>query len=216
MAGTIEAARVFTKYKFQSSIIYAGLTGEEQVLFGGKILAEFVNSESCQINVVLSIDIIGNIEGINSVIDNTTARVFSEGTRYVETEREAQARRFTGGEVDSPSRNIARYVDKMVDLYIPNLDVMMIYRLDRFGRGGHHRPFNEAGFPAVRIMETNENYNRQHQDIRTENGIKYGDTIDGVDFDYAAKLTALNAVVMAGMAAAQKFVANLSTHESSL
>ena len=143
---------------------------------------------------------IGNIKGINGVIDNTTARVFSEGTRYVETEREARMRRFTGGEVDSPSRNLARYVDLMADRYIPNLDVMMIYRLDRFGRGGHHRPFNEVGFPAVRIMETNENYVMQHQDIRVEDGIKYGDTIDGVDFDYAAKLTNLNAVVMASMA----------------
>jgi hypothetical protein len=109
-------------------------------------------------------------------------------------------RRFTGGEVDSPSRNLARYVDLMADRYIPNLDVMMIYRLDRFGRGGHHRPFNEAGFPGVRIMETNENYVMQHQDIRVEDGIKYGDTIDGVDFDYAAKLTNLNAVVLASMA----------------
>lgn len=202
MAGTIEAARVLTKYKFPSSIMYAGLSGEEQGLYGGKILADFARSENWRIKAVLNNDMIGNIEGINGVIDNTTARVFSEGTRYVETEREALARRFTGGEVDSPSRNIARYVDKMADLYIPNLDVMMIYRLDRFGRGGHHRPFNEAGFPAVRIMETNENYTRQHQDLRTENGIKYGDTLDGVDFDYAAKLTALNAVVLAGMAAA--------------
>lgn len=134
------------------------------------------------------------------MINNTTARVFSEGTRAVETEQEARIRRFTGGEVDSPSRNVARYVDKMADLYITNLDVMMIYRLDRFGRGGHHRPFNDVGFPGVRIMETNENYVMQHQDIRTEDGIKYGDTIDGVDFDYAAKLTGLNAVTMASMA----------------
>ena len=141
---------------------------------------------------VLNDDMIGNIKGINGVINNTTARVFSEGTRYVETDREARMRRFTGGEVDSPSRNLARYVDLMADLYIPNLDIMMIYRLDRFGRGGHHRPFNEAGFPGVRIMETNENYHMQHQDIRVEDSIKYGDTIDGVDFDYAAKLTNLN------------------------
>src|SRR5690606_3856859 len=102
--------------------------------------------------------------------------------------------------VDSPSRNLARYIDRMADRYVPNLDTMMVYRLDRFGRGGHHRPFNDAGHPAVRIMETNEHYDRQHQDLRTEDGRVYGDTIDGVDFDYAAKLTALNAVSLAGMA----------------
>jgi hypothetical protein len=111
--------------------------------------------------------------------------------------------------VDSASRNIARYVDEMADRYIPNLDIMMVYRLDRFGRGGHHRPFNEAGFPAIRIMETNENYTQQHQDIRIENGIAFGDTIEHVDFDYAAKLTALNAVVLAGMAKAPAPPANV-------
>lgn len=127
-----------------------------------------------------------------------------------ETEAEARQRRFWGGEVDSPSRNIGRLVDRMADEYIPNLDVMMVYRLDRFRRGGHHRPFNEAGFPGVRIMETNENYNRQHQDLRTENGIKYGDTLDGVDFDYAAKLTALNVVTLASMAGAPPFPADVT------
>ena len=88
----------------------------------------------------------------------------------------------------------------MADRYIPNLDTMVVYRLDRFGRGGHHRPFNDLGYPGVRIMETNEHYDRQHQDLRVEDGVKYGDTIDGVNFDYAAKLTALNAVSLAGMA----------------
>ena len=200
MAGVIESARVLTQYEFPGSIMYVGLSGEEQGLFGGQILAQYAIDKGWKLKAVLNNDMIGNIKGINGVINNTTARVFSEGTRDVETEREARTRRFSGGEVDSPSRNIARYVDLMADKYIPNLDVMMIYRLDRFGRGGHHRPFNAVGFPGVRIMETNENYVMQHQDIRVEDGIKYGDTIDGVDFDYAAKLTGLNAVVMAGMA----------------
>ncbi|MEO9884520.1 MAG: M28 family metallopeptidase [Balneola sp.] len=200
MAGVIESARVLTKYKFPGSIMYVGLSGEEQGLFGGQILADYAVEKGWRIKAVLNNDMIGNIKGINGVINNTTARVFSEGTRDVETEQEARVRRFTGGEIDSPSRNVARYVDKMADMYIPNLDVMMIYRLDRFGRGGHHRPFNAVGFPGVRIMETNENYVMQHQDLRTEDGIKYGDTIDGVDFDYAAKLTGLNAVTMASMA----------------
>ncbi len=200
MAGAIEAARILTKYEFPSSIIYAGLSGEEQGLYGGRIVADYALEQGWRIKAVLNNDMIGNVKGINGVIDNTTARVFSEGTKAVETEREGRIRRFTGGEVDSPSRNIARYVDTMADRYIPNLDVMMIYRLDRFRRGGHHIPFNQAGIPGVRIMETNENYVMQHQDVREEDGIKYGDTIDGVDFEYAAKLTNLNAVVMAGMA----------------
>lgn len=209
MAGAIEAARILSKYQFPSSVIYTGLSGEEQGLLGGKILADYAIANEWNIKGVLNNDMIGNIKGINGVINNTTARVFSEGTRFIETEQEARIRRFTGGEVDSPSRNLARYVDLMADRYIPNLDVMMIYRLDRFGRGGHHRPFNEAGFPGVRIMETNENYFMQHEDIREEDGIKYGDTIDGVDFDYAAKLTNLNAVIMASMAWAPAPPANV-------
>jgi len=200
VAGTLEAARVLSKYTFNGSIVYAALAGEEQGLFGGKILAEQAQKDGWRIKAVLNNDMIGNIEGINGVINNTTARIFAEGTRQTETPEEAITRRFTGGEVDSPSRNLARYIDWMADRYIPNLDTMVIYRLDRFGRGGHHRPFNDLGYPGVRIMETNENYNRQHQDIRSENGIDYGDTIEGVNFDYAAKLTALNAVSLAGMA----------------
>ncbi|NBC67260.1 MAG: M28 family peptidase, partial [Bacteroidetes bacterium] len=202
MAGAIEIARVLSKHKFPGTIVYAGLSGEEQGLFGGEILAEYALENNWRIKAVLNNDMIGNIEGMNGVINNTTARVFSEGTRAVETEREGRIRRFTGGEVDSPSRNLARYIHVMGEQYIDNLDVMMIYRLDRFGRGGHHRPFNDVGFPAVRIMETNENYIWQHQDIRTEDGIEYGDVIEHVDFDYAAKLTALNVVSLAGMAKA--------------
>jgi hypothetical protein len=199
VAGTLEAARVLTKHRFPGSIVYAALAGEEQGLIGGRILAEHAKREGWRIEAVLNNDMIGNIAGINGVVDNTTARVFAEGTRATETPEEARIRRFTGGEVDSPTRNLARYVDRMA-AYVPNLDTMMVYRLDRFGRGGHHRPFNDLGYPAVRIMETNEHYDRQHQDLRTEDGIVYGDTIDGVDFDYAARLTALNAVSLAGMA----------------
>ncbi|TMP82230.1 peptidase M28 [Pseudoalteromonas phenolica] len=200
LAGTLEAARVLSKYRFNGSIVYAALAGEEQGLFGGKILAKRAKADGWRLKAVLNNDMIGNIEGVNGVINNTTARIFAEGTRQTESEDDIRNRRFRGGEVDSPSRNLARYIDWMADRYIPNLDTMVVYRLDRFRRGGHHRPFNDLGFPGVRIMETNENYNRQHQDLRTENGIVYGDTIDGVNFDYAAKLTALNAVSLAGMA----------------
>ena len=199
IAGTLEAARVLTKHRFPATIVYAALSGEEQGLYGGKMVAEAAKREGWRIEAMLNDDMIGNISGIDGVVGNTTARVFSEGTRATETEREANARRFTGGELDSPSRNLARYIDAMAR-HVPNLDVMMVYRLDRFGRGGHHRPFNDAGFPAVRVMEAHEHYDRQHQTLRTEDGRVYGDTIDGVDFAYAAKLTALNAVSLAGMA----------------
>ncbi len=209
MAGAIEAARVLSKHKFPGTIVYAGLSGEEQGLFGGRIVAAHALEEGWRIKAVLNNDMIGNISGIDGVIDNTTARVFSEGTRYVETAEEARIRRFSGGEVDSPSRNLARYIDRMADRFIPNLDVMMVYRLDRFGRGGHHRPFNEAGIPGVRIMETHEHYHRQHQDIRVEDGIEYGDVIEGVNFDYARKLTGLNVVSLAGMAMAPPFPADV-------
>lgn len=210
LAGTIEAARVLCQTKFPGTIVYAGLSGEEQGLYGGEVLTAHANEQGWRVMGVLNNDMIGNIEGINGVINNTTARVFSEGTRAMETKREARMRRFMGGEVDSPSRNIARLVDRMADEYIPNLDIMMIYRLDRFGRGGHHRPFNEAGMPGVRIMETNEHYDRQHQDIRTEDGREYGDVVEGVNFDYAAKLTALNVVTLASMAGAPPFPADVT------
>lgn len=200
MAGTIEAARLLSKYKFKHSIIYTGLSGEEQGLFGGKIMAKQAKEDEWNIVGILNNDMIGNIHGIDGVIDNTTFRVFSEPTPATDDEQKKIWHRFYGGEVDGPSRQLARYVHRMTNTYMSNLRAIMIYRLDRFGRGGHHRPFNDEGFAGVRIMETHENYDRQHQDIRTENGIEYGDVIEGVDFDYASKLTAVNAITLAGLA----------------
>lgn len=210
MAGTIEAARVLSKYQFPISIIYVGLSGEEQGLFGGKHLAQKAKKEGWDIIGVINNDMIGNYHGIDGVIDNTTFRVFSEAISMNLTEKERSAMRFYGGEVDGPSRQLARYIDKITDAYMTNLDAIMIYRLDRFGRGGHHRPFNDEGFTGVRIMETHENYNRQHQDIREENGISYGDVISGVDFNYTAKLTAVNALTLASLASAPEAPKNLS------
>lgn len=206
IAGALEAARVLSKHQFAGSIVYAALAGEEQGLYGGRILAEHAKTNGWRIVGVLNNDMIGNSSGIDGITDKRTARVFSEGTRANETPEEARQRRFTGGEVDSASRNLARYIKEQAK-HVPDLEVMMVYRLDRFGRGGHHRPFNDAGYPAVRVMETHEHYDRQHQDLRTEtqpDGSQrvFGDTIDGVDFAYAAKLTALDAVSMAAIAAA--------------
>lgn len=199
MAGTIEAARVLSQYQFENSIVYLGLSGEEQGLFGGKGFAEYAKKNNWEIIGVLNNDMIGNIEGIDGVIDNRTFRIFSEPTPVTETEKERNQRRFYGGEVDGISRQLARYIHKTVSTYMPEMNPMMVYRLDRFGRGGHHRPFNDLGYPGVRIMEAHENYNRQHQNNRVENGIKYGDVIEGVNFEYAKKLTAVNAIVLAGL-----------------
>lgn len=209
MAGTIEAARVLSKYKFPVSVIYVGLSGEEQGLFGGQHMAKVAKEEGWDIIGIINNDMIGNIKGIDGVIDNSTFRVFSEAISMNSTDQQKRAMRFYGGEVDGPSRQLARYIDKLTDDYMTNLDAIMIYRLDRFGRGGHHRPFNDAGFTGVRIMETHENYNEQHQDLRTENGIKYGDVISSVDFDYAAKLTAVNAITLASLASAPPAPTNL-------
>jgi Zn-dependent M28 family amino/carboxypeptidase len=200
MAGTIEAARVLSKYQFENSLIYVGLSGEEQGLFGGGGLAKYAKEKGWDIIGILNNDMIGNIKGVNGVISNRDFRIFSEPVPATETDKERQMRRFYGGEVDGISRQLARYVHKTVKTYMPEMNPMMIYRLDRFGRGGHHRPFNDAGFAGIRIMETHENYTQQHQDIRTENGIAYGDVLEHVNFEYAKKLTAVNAINLASIA----------------
>lgn len=200
MAGTIEAARVLSNYKFENSIVYVGLSGEEQGLFGGAGLAKYAKEQGWEIIGVFNNDMIGNIKGVDGVIDNRAFRIFSEPVPANETERARYLRRFYGGEVDGISRQLARYVYKTTKTYMPEMNPIMIYRLDRFGRGGHHRPFNDLGFAGIRIMETHENYTQQHQDIREENGVKYGDVIEHVNFDYAKKLTAVNAINLASLA----------------
>ena len=200
LAGVLEAARVLSKYKFNNSIIYAALSAEEQGLLGGEGFANYVKDKGWHILGILNNDMIGNIDGIDGTIDNRSFRIFSEPVSSTETETERNSRRYMGGEVDGISRQLARYVYKMTTTYMPEMKPLMIYRLDRFGRGGHHKPFNDAGFAGVRIMEANENYNRQHQDIRIENGISYGDVISGVNFDYASKITCVNAITLAAMA----------------
>ncbi|HEY4785045.1 MAG TPA: M28 family peptidase [Bacteroidales bacterium] len=200
LAGVLEAARILSKYQFNNSIIYAALSGEEQGLFGGEGFAAYVKEKGWHMIGILNNDMIGNIEGIDGTIDNRSFRIFSEPVPPTETEAERNRRRYMGGEVDGISRQLARYVCKMTEVYMPEMKPMMIYRLDRFGRGGHHKPFNDAGYAGVRIMEANENYNRQHQDIRIENGINYGDVVSGVNFGYASKITSINAISLAGLA----------------
>ncbi|WP_091869451.1 M28 family peptidase [Pricia antarctica] len=200
MAGTLEAARVLSKYDFENSIIFIGLSGEEQGLYGGKGLAAHAKEKGWKIIGILNNDMIGNIKGVDGIISNTDFRIFSEPVSPTETEQQRNARRFYGGEVDGISRQLARYVHKTTQTYMPEMNPMMIYRLDRFGRGGHHRPFNDTGFAGIRIMEAHENYTQQHQDIRTEDGIEYGDKLEHVNFHYAKKLTAVNAINLAAIA----------------
>jgi hypothetical protein len=202
LAGVLEVARVLSKYQFNNSIIYATLSAEEQGLFGGEGFASLAKEKGWHIIGVLNNDMIGNIDGIDGTIDNRSFRIFSEPVSPNETEKERNSRRYMGGEVDGISRQLARHVFKTTMDYMPEMKPVMIYRLDRFGRGGQQKPFNDAGYAGVRIMEANENYNRQHQDIRLENGINYGDVVAGVNFDYAAKITSVNAITLASLASA--------------
>lgn len=200
MAGTLEAARVLSNYQFENSIIYLGLSGEEQGLFGGKGFAAYALKNNMEIIGVLNNDMIGNIKGVDGIINNREFRIFSEPVPPTETEKERKARRYYGGEVDGISRQLARYTYSITKKYMPEMKPNLIYRLDRFGRGGHHRPFNDVGFAGIRIMESHENYTQQHQDIRIENGIEYGDVLKHVNFPYTAKLTAVNAITLASIA----------------
>ena len=200
VAAVLEAARILSKHRFDATLVFAALSGEEQGLLGGKILADYARAQGWRVEANLNNDIVGNSEGQSGVRDTTRVRVFSEGTKTVETEAQEERRRYNGGEVDSSSRNLARFIDVMADRYLTNFDVEMIYRTDRYGRGGDQVEMLRAGFPAVRISEGAENYDRQHQDLRVENGVHYGDTIDGVDFDYLAQVARLNIVSMAALA----------------
>ena len=200
VAAVLEAARVLSRHQFDATLVYAVLSGEEQGLLGGKILADYARAQGWVVEANLNNDIVGNSQGQSGVRDTTRVRVFSEGTKTVETETQEERRRYNGGEVDSSSRNLARFVDGLADRYLPTFDVEMIYRTDRYGRGGDQVEMLRAGFPAIRISEGAENYDRQHQDLRTENGVVYGDTIDGVDFGYLGQVARLNIVSMAALA----------------
>ena len=202
-AAVIEAARVLSKHKFPGTIVYAALSGEEQGLLGGKILADYAKARGWNVITVLNNDIIGNSCGSDGVCDDTHVRVLSEGPRSQGQAELAEATHSLGGENDSPSRNISRFLDSLADR-IPSigLDVRQIWRTDRFGRGGDHIPFLELGYPAARISVAVETYNWQHQDLRTEKGVEYGDAIDKMDFPYLARVTKLNVAALAAIASA--------------
>jgi len=185
----LEAARVLSKTKYPVTIVYALLSGEEQGLHGGQLLADYASERGWQVNAVLNNDIVGNSCGSDGYCEPGHVRVFSEGPRAdLDAKLRADQRRFAG-ENDSPSRNLSRWLETIDDAA---LQVRPIWRADRMGRGGDHLPFLDKGYPAIRFSVAVEDYEHQHQDVRTENGVVYGDTVDAMDFAYLAKVTALN------------------------
>jgi len=197
----IEAARVLSRQRYNATLVFATLAGEEQGLLGGQTLARYVRTRGWRAQV-LNNDIVGNTRGGDGVVDTAMVRILSDAVPPTETEAERIARRSTGGEVDGISRQLARYVQMIARRYVPSLDPWLIYRHDRYGRGGDHRPFADLGYAAVRISEGHEDFTKQHQNLRTANGIAYGDVLEGVDFTYLAKVTAMNAATMASLASA--------------
>lgn len=197
----IEAARLLSREKHRATIVYALLSGEEQGLWGGELLARTAKARGWHVSAMLNNDIVGNTTGTDGRIVADRVRVFSEGIRASEDLAAAQIRRGEGGEDDGPSRALARYADA-VATKTGGLTVMAIRRPDRFSRGGDHLPSLIAGYPAIRFSVGVENYHHQHQDLRTEAGIVYGDTIDRMDFPYLAKVTALNVATMRALGAA--------------
>ena len=201
-AAVIEAARILSRHRFPATIVYAALSGEEQGLFGGRILADYAKAQGWQVEANLNNDIIGNSCSSDGVCDDANVRIFSEGLRWQGGDELRRLVRSQGGENDSPSRNLSRFLDTLADDLSLGLDVRPIWRNDRFGRGGDHTEFLNAGFPAVRFSVAVENYNWQHQDLRTENGVEYGDTIEWMDFPYLRKVTQLNVAALAALARA--------------
>ena len=202
-AAVMECARVMSKHSFPATVIFVAVSGEEQGLLGSTFMSEKAKKQNWNIEAVLNNDIMGsNNSNETNVIDNTKVRVFSEGLPAFETDKSAAMIRSLGLENDGKSRQLARYIKETGERYVDNLHVVMVYRNDRFLRGGDHTPYVQRGFAAIRITEMNENYTRQHQDVRKENNIQYGDLAEHIDFEYLRKNTALNLCNLASLAKA--------------
>jgi Zn-dependent M28 family amino/carboxypeptidase len=203
VAALMECARIMSKHSFPATILFVAMSGEEQGLLGANFMAEKAKRENWNIEAILNNDIMGsNNSNETNIINNTRIRVFSEAFSVQDTGRAALTIRSLGLENDGKARQLARYIKETGERYVDNLEVVMIYRNDRFLRGGDHTPFVQRGYAAVRITEMNENYYHQHQDVRMENGIRYGDLVEFMDFEYLRKNTALNLVNLANLAKA--------------
>ena len=208
VAAVIECARIMSRHNFPATVIFVAVSGEEQGLLGASLMAEKAKKGNLptgqggwNIEAVLNNDIMGsNHSNETNIIDNTKIRVFSEAFSVLDTGKAAVNIRNLGLENDGKARQLARYVKEIGERYVDNLKVIMVYRNDRFLRGGDHTPFVQRGFAAVRFTEMNENYNHQHQDVRMENSIQYGDLIEFMDFEYLRKNTAMNLVNLANLA----------------
>ena len=202
VAAVLECARVLSRYRFRTPIVFLAVAGEEQGLLGSTYCAEQAKTNGWDVAAMFTDDIIGSSHSDAGRRDNHAVRIFSEGVPTSETEAQAVLRKSVGGENDSTSRQLARYIKETGAKYLPQFKVELIYRRDRYLRGGDHIPFNERGFPAVRFTEPNEDYRHQHQNVRTENRVQYGDLPQFVDFEYVAQVARLNAVALASLAAA--------------
>lgn len=202
-AAVMECARIMSRHTFSATIVFVTVSGEEQGLLGSTYLAKKAKAQNWNVEAMLNNDIIGsNNSSETNIINNTQVRVFSEGLPIYDLDKQARTIRQLGLENDGKSRQLARYLKEVGERYLDNLQVVMVYRPDRFLRGGDHSPFQENGYAAVRITEMNENYTRQHQDIRVENGTQYGDLTEYIDFEYLRKNTALNLSTLANLAKA--------------
>ncbi|MDQ5844076.1 MAG: M28 family metallopeptidase [Acidobacteriota bacterium] len=201
-AAVLEMARVMTKHQFEATIIFMAVAGEEQGLLGSTYFAEQAKQKGMDIEAMFTNDIVGNSLGGNGVRDRGTVRVFSEGVPSSETPEQANVRRGVGGENDSASRQLARFIKEAAERHVKGMRATMVYRRDRYLRGGDHRPFLERGFTAVRFTEPNEDYRHQHQNVRIENGVHYGDLPQFVDFNYIANVARVNAASLASLALA--------------
>ena len=205
VAVSLECARVLSRLKLPATLVFVAVAGEEQGLDGSRHLAQLAKSEGWQLEGVLNNDIVGgNTTPGDTLQDKSAVRVFSEGIPATATPDEIKRITALGLESDSPSRELARAIADVGRSYqlVPPFHPVLIFRQDRFLRGGDHRSFNQEGFPAVRFTEWREDYNHQHQDVRVENGVQYGDLLQYVDFAYVAKVARLNAATMATLAAA--------------
>lgn len=210
VAAMMELARIMSKREFPFTLVFVAVVGEEQGLYGARYLAEKAKNEKWNIIAMLNNDMIGNSLSSGTLLrDNKQVRVFSETIPYLETEAEAKLRKATNRDNDSPSRQLARYIKTVTNQYVEQLEINLVYRNDRFLRGGDHTPFSQNGFTAIRFCEMNENYDHQHQDVRKENNIQFGDLPEFIDFEYMKKVTCSNLATFSNLALSPKAPINV-------